>query len=144
VNALDAVRAWARRGNLPITPAVSTLTKFAPFRPDPTLRTRRKQKTLDKLYTYLILFLMLAEQITFQAIRPTELTPFPTHCSALFVAAKKTNSFGIRQIRPLSTKHPGGYLHGAQARTSVACPSIFMPCVFIMLRVAFFPNPFLS
>ncbi len=37
-----------------------------------------------------------------------------SHCYKLFVATKKVNSFGIKQIHALCAKHPGwGYLHKA-------------------------------
>src|SRR5882762_2656502 len=50
---------------------------------------------------------MLAKRITSRTIDQTELTPFPTHSSALFVVAKNVNSFGIKQIHTLAAKHRG-------------------------------------
>ncbi len=51
---------------------------------------------------------MLARQITFFDNPRTKLTPSPTYCCTLFVALKKVNPFGIKQMHALWTKHPGG------------------------------------
>jgi hypothetical protein len=85
------------------------------------LNASGKQKILDKPYTHMILCPMLNERITSPSTRPPGLTPFPTHSSGLFVAAKNVNSFGINQIHTLSAKHPGwgstgGHLGG------IRCP----------------------
>ena len=50
---------------------------------------------------------MLAERITFPSNPSAELSPFPTHCSELFVTARNLKSFGIKKIHTLSAKHPG-------------------------------------
>ena len=50
---------------------------------------------------------MLAERITSPSIDQTELTPFPTHSSELFVVSQNVNSFKIKQIHTLAAKHPG-------------------------------------
>ena len=109
----------------------------------------RKQKILDRPYTYLILCAMLAERITSPSARPPELTPFPTHSSGLFVAAKNVNSFGINQIHTLSAKHPGwGSTGGHLGRIRCPRPTTHYPLVlagacpdpvgvFMVLRIAF-------
>jgi len=76
---------------------------------------------------------MLAERITSLTIDRTELTPFPTHSSELFVATKNINVFRIKQIHTLAPKHPGyGYpqrLYGANG-AGISAPLIdfYAPC----------------
>ena len=54
---------------------------------------------------------MLSRQIIFSRSPQTTLTPLLRYCYKLFVAPKKVNPFGIKQIQTLSAKYPGwGYL----------------------------------
>ena len=50
------------------------------------------------------------------------LTPFLTYCCKLFVVAKNIKSFGIKQIRTLSAKHPGWGIPSGKTGTGVPCP----------------------
>ena len=50
------------------------------------------------------------------------LTPFLTYCCELFVVAKNIKSFGIKQIRTLSAKHPGWGIPSGKTGTGVPCP----------------------
>ena len=50
---------------------------------------------------------MLARRITLPQPFPTKLTPLLPYPCRLFVALKKVNPFGIKQIQPLFAKHPG-------------------------------------
>ena len=84
---------------------------------------------------------MLAERITSTSPDRIELTPFPTHCSELFVVAKEANAFRIKQIHALAPKHPGSVypkrMFDANRVGTSAPSSIFIPCVFMALQ-----NPF--
>jgi hypothetical protein len=40
----------------------------------------------------------------------------PSHCCKLFVVTKNVNSFAIKQIQTLATKHPGGDTSGTSQR----------------------------
>src|SRR5437868_9128547 len=91
---------------------------------------------------------MLAERMTSPSADQTELTPFRTHCSELFVVAKKTNAFRIKQIHTLPPKHPGSAYPkriSAASRVGTSHPSsIFIPRVFMVLQNPFAATPFLS
>src|SRR5882762_3064936 len=91
---------------------------------------------------------MLAERTTSPRIDRTELTPFPTHSSGLFVVAKNVNSLRIRQIRTLAPKHPVLGIPNESTTRTARVPSrpssIFIPCVFMALQIPFPATPFLS
>ena len=89
---------------------------------------------------------MLAERITSPRTDRTQLTPFPTHSSELFVVSQNVNSLRIRQIRTHALKHPGyGYperLYDAN-RVGIPAPLIdFHTLCFHGLTNPFSSNPF--
>jgi hypothetical protein len=55
----------------------------------------------------MIISVMLARQITLPRPFPTKLTPLFRYSCRLFVALKKVNPFGIKQIRTLFAKYRG-------------------------------------
>ena len=82
------------------------------------------QKSLDKLYTYMILYAMLARQITLPRPFPTKLTPLLRYSCRLFVVLKKVNPFGIKQIRTLLAKYRGwGYPRTPRFQNQPPAPS---------------------
>src|SRR5712672_1238934 len=91
---------------------------------------------------------MLAERITSTSPDRIELTPFPTHCSELFVVAKEANTFRIKQIHALAPKHPGSVypkrMFDANRVGTTAPSSIFIPCVFMVLQIPVSATSFLS
>jgi hypothetical protein len=86
--------------------------RFVPFwqflddSPQP-IQSTVAQKSLDKRYTTMITYVMLARQISLLPPLPTTLTPLLRYSCKLLVASKKVNSFAIKQIHTLSAKHPG-------------------------------------
>src|SRR6266849_2041619 len=91
-------------------------------------------KSLDKAYTNMITFAMLARQIILSEPSPTDLTPLLRYSCKLFLALslegfapKKVNSFGIKQIQTLSAKHPGGGISASSTLQSFQCANLF-PC----------------
>ena len=89
---------------------------------------------------------MLAERITSPSTDRKELTLFRTHSSALFVVAKKINSFGIKQIHTLTPKQPGSVYPKRISdanRVGTSAPLIdFYTACFHALTNPFFSNPF--
>src|SRR6266851_5448627 len=87
---------------------------------------------------------MLAKRITLPSIHLTELTPFTTHCSRLFVAAKKVNSFRINQIQTLAAKHPGAVsrLNLRNARTGYLPKFTVLPCAPYRFLCSLFSWPY--
>jgi hypothetical protein len=78
----------------------------------------------------MITSVMLARQITLHRPLRTELTPLLRYSCELFVAAKKVNSFGIKQIQALSAKHPGwgSILHAPCPHAPRAMSPNSFPC----------------
>jgi hypothetical protein len=55
----------------------------------------------------MITYAMLARQVILPRPLALKLTPLLPYSCSLFVAPKRVNSFGIKQIQPLFAKHPG-------------------------------------
>jgi len=103
------------------------------------------QKLLDNSYTDMITYIMLARQITLLDSLSAKLTPLLRYSCRLFVAPKKVNSFGIKQIQTLSAKYRGwGYLAQFGTDFCAAMPHFCQPFVFMVLRIAFPATPFPS
>src|SRR4029077_17087153 len=83
-----------------------------------------------KLYTSLILSVMFAEGITLSNAHPAQLTLFLPYSCGLFVAPKKHNSFGIKQIRTLWPKHPGWGVSRKICPTESATYKLFLADLF--------------
>jgi hypothetical protein len=84
---------------------------------------------------------MLARQVISTAAFPIKLTPLLRHSCRLFVAPKKVNSFGIRQIETLFAKHPGcGVPSTGSSWASALLLSIFIALCFHNLTKPFSRN----
>ena len=119
----------------PVSPATRESRPIP--RPAPPLTLK---KPLDNRYTDMVTSVMLARQITFFDNPRTKLTPSPTYCCTLFVALKKVNPFGIKQMHALWTKHPcGGGTQTLPRRASLppscAPRNAYIPCSLSGLRI---------